>query len=457
MPSLETDYLVVGAGAAGLAFADELIAHSDADVIIVDRRQQPGGHWLDAYPFLRLHQPSAFYGVNSRRLGNDTIGSDGFYERASAGEIVEYYRAVLDETLLASGRVRFLGGYEYAPNGAHRLVALDGGDDVAVSVRRKLVDATYLETPIPKTHTPSFETASGARVVPVNDMPDPDGPVENYVILGAGKTAMDACNWLLDNGVVPERIQWIRPRDAWILDRAAFQPLDNVVSVMEAVSIDLEAAATATSLDDMFDRLARDGRVMRIDESVTPTMYHCAILSQDELAQLRRITDVVRMGRVVRIEPDQIVLEQGTIPTSPDNLHVDCTASGLRVVPVRPVFEPDRVTIQQIRYCSPSFNAALIGYIEATRDDVDEQNRLCPTASYPNTPADWVPTLLATFAATDAWLAAPDINEWMDQSRVNLMKGFMTHAREPRMQAALQRFLEYREPGIAKLREFQEA
>jgi cation diffusion facilitator CzcD-associated flavoprotein CzcO len=63
---LETDYLVVGAGATGMAFVDTLVAESDADVVMVDRRHRPGGHWLDAYPFVRLHQPSANYGVTSR-------------------------------------------------------------------------------------------------------------------------------------------------------------------------------------------------------------------------------------------------------------------------------------------------------------------------------------------------------------------------------------------------------
>jgi ribulose 1,5-bisphosphate synthetase/thiazole synthase len=38
MAQIETDYLVVGAGAAGMAFTDELIAHSDADVVMVERR-----------------------------------------------------------------------------------------------------------------------------------------------------------------------------------------------------------------------------------------------------------------------------------------------------------------------------------------------------------------------------------------------------------------------------------
>ncbi len=46
MQSLETDYLVVGAGAVALAFVDALIESSadQPDVVLVDRRPGPGGH-----------------------------------------------------------------------------------------------------------------------------------------------------------------------------------------------------------------------------------------------------------------------------------------------------------------------------------------------------------------------------------------------------------------------------
>ncbi len=119
MARIDTDYLIVGAGAAGLAFADALIAASDADVVMVDRRHGPGGHWNDAYPFVRLHQPSAFYGVNSRVLGSDSIDScgpnAGFYQRATAAEICDYYQRVLEEHLLASGQVRFFGMSDCLP------------------------------------------------------------------------------------------------------------------------------------------------------------------------------------------------------------------------------------------------------------------------------------------------------------------------------------------------------
>src|SRR5687768_12937780 len=117
MREIVTDYLVVGAGASGMAFVDALVAGSGAKVVMVDRRHRPGGHWLDAYPFVRLHQPSPNYGVNSRALGHDRIDESGpnagFYERATAAEICDYFNRVLHEDMLPSGRVRFFGMSDY--------------------------------------------------------------------------------------------------------------------------------------------------------------------------------------------------------------------------------------------------------------------------------------------------------------------------------------------------------
>jgi cation diffusion facilitator CzcD-associated flavoprotein CzcO len=85
--SIVTDYLVIGAGAIGMAFVDTLLTDTDANVVRVDRRHRPGGHWNDAYPFVRLHQPAGYYGVNSRELGQnvkDAVGlNQGMYGLAS--------------------------------------------------------------------------------------------------------------------------------------------------------------------------------------------------------------------------------------------------------------------------------------------------------------------------------------------------------------------------------------
>src|SRR4029078_1814265 len=96
---------------------DALVHRADVDVVMVGRRSRPGGHWLDACPFVRLHQPSATYGVNSRELGSgriDTSGPNaGYYELATGAEVVQYFGAVLDEGLIPTGRVRFFGTSQY--------------------------------------------------------------------------------------------------------------------------------------------------------------------------------------------------------------------------------------------------------------------------------------------------------------------------------------------------------
>lgn len=85
---LETDYLVIGSGAMGMAFADTLLTETDATLMLVDRHHRPGGHWNNAYSFVRLHQPSMNYGVNSRPLGQgnkDRVGlNQGLFELAAA-------------------------------------------------------------------------------------------------------------------------------------------------------------------------------------------------------------------------------------------------------------------------------------------------------------------------------------------------------------------------------------
>src|SRR5258705_13905481 len=107
--TIEADYLVVGAGAMGMAFVDTLVSETTTTVVVVDRNHQPGGHWTTAYPFVRLHQPSAYYGVNSRDLGSDTIDhiglNAGYYELAGGAEGCAYLDTVMQQQLLPSGRV----------------------------------------------------------------------------------------------------------------------------------------------------------------------------------------------------------------------------------------------------------------------------------------------------------------------------------------------------------------
>jgi NAD(P)-binding Rossmann-like domain len=108
---LTTDYLIIGSGTAGMSFADQLLTDTNATIGIIDRHHMPGGHWNDAYSFVRLHQPSAFYGVGSRQLGSNRIDvsslNRGYYELASGPEIVSYFDRLMQERFLPSGRVQY--------------------------------------------------------------------------------------------------------------------------------------------------------------------------------------------------------------------------------------------------------------------------------------------------------------------------------------------------------------
>ncbi len=453
---LKTDYLVVGAGATGLAFADALTAAADVDVTLVDRRPTAGGHWLQAYPFVRLHTPSAYYGVNSLSLGRDRIDQSGenagCYERATGDEVRDYF-AEAATRLIDTGRVRVLAGHEHLGPGTEgeRIRDLGSGQVHDLAVRRKVVDARYLEASIPATHVVPFDVASGARVVPVNDLPAAAGSARTYTVLGSGKTAVDACVWLLDNGVEPDRLRWIRPRDAWFYDRRHFQPLDQVGAIMDGIALDAEAGAEAESIDDLFDRLEASGRLVRIDPSWPARMYRGTMLSARELDALQQIEDVVRLGRVRRIETDRIVLERGEAATSTDVLHVDCTAVGLNNAPAKPIFQPDRIVLQQVRHLSPCFNAALIGFVEAHRDDDADKNRLCPPNPYPTTIADWPRMISRTWRTEGRWLSDPDLSAWVANSRLNLVRALPDHAAEPPVQAAVKRYLTHVATAIDRL------
>ncbi len=439
MGVLETDYLVVGAGATGLAFSDALIeADKEADVVMVDRRPAPGGHWNDAYPFVRLHQPAACYGVNSRRLGNDRIDEVGFnaglYEQAGHFQICDYYRQVMDEHLLGSGQVRFfpMSNYLGLESASVAFVAALTGARTEVKVRRAVVDARYLEPTIPSRHTPSFVVAPDVRCVPVSELADVREPATGYTVLGGGKTGSDTCTWLLQNGVDPDDIRWIRARDPWMWNRAQVQPLDLVTDTIDGVSRGVEASAEAESIDDLFARLEACGQLLRFDPDVVPTMYHGATLTVAELEALRTIENVVRLGHVRAIAATEIQLEQGTITTDSGQLYIDCSAAGLGKAPARPIFEPGRITLQCISTVFPTFNAAVIGYIEASRsDDEVAKSRLSPTTRYPDAANDWLPNMKGQLEALRLWNEQPDMAAWLESSRLNVARGMLAKAEEP--------------------------
>jgi hypothetical protein len=455
MRTMETDYLVVGAGAAGLPFVDTLVSLTDARVVIVDREPRPGGHWLHAYPFVRLHQPSANYGVAARSLGENRVDVDGpnagFYERATASEIVDHFGAALDD-LVASGRVTFLGSHDYRgqDTDGHVVVSLDTGETTTVRART-LVDATFTASDIPSRHTASFAADDGARLVTPNALPEHrDAPA--FTVLGAGKTAMDSCVWLLEHGVDPGRIRWVKPREAWLFERSFQQPLDQVAQYMQMQAHWVSVAARSASAQDFVQHLADAGVLVRVDVRVEADAFRGAIVSPYELGHLRSVEDVVRGRKVRRVASNRLGLDEGDLPSRPGEVHVDCTAHGVPYAEARPTFAPGRITIGYVTLGIVPWSAATVAAVEASHESDEEKNRLAPAMSWSGRTSDVLRMLHAGMGGLSARAADPVFGAWNEACRLNPAAGAMAKAgADPAIGAALTTIITEIGPALENL------
>ncbi len=435
METIETDYLIIGAGAVGLAFADTMLAESDASITIVDRHGKPGGHWNDAYGFVALHQPSEFYGVPSLPLGSGQIDRDGFnagmHELASGTEVLHYLDRVMRRRLLPSGRVRYLPMTDHCGDG--QVTSLLTGAETRVDVRRRIVDATYYGVSVPSTHVPKFRIGDGVRLVTPNALPHlwktPDLRPSQFTIVGAGKTAMDSIVWLIANDVPPEAIRWIVPRDSWLLNRRCVQPGDDYFfDTIGGFAAQAEAAAVAHDAHDLFERFEAAGVAIRVDCTIQPQMYHYAIISEGEIEQLRRISDVVRLGRVEALEADRIILQQGVLPVLPGTLFVDCSASAALPRPIVPVFQDNRIVLQMLRTPLVTFNAALVAWVEANVDGDAARNALCTPSVFPDRIEDFPAAFLGNMINQVAWDQNPALKAWIGDCRLDAAARVVTAA-----------------------------
>ncbi|MCX8211071.1 MAG: hypothetical protein OTI34_08500 [Lewinella sp.] len=455
---LKTNYLIIGTGAVGMAFADVLVSETKADIIMVDRFQKPGGHWNFAYPFVTLHQPSAFYGVSSTELNKnrkDVVGlNKGLNDLASGAEILAYYDEVMRHRFLPSGRVRYFPLCNY--EGGGKFTSTLTGESYQVEFD-KIVDGSYLKTEIPSTHTPNFNIAPEVNFMSLNDLPGISTPPRGFVVIGGGKTGIDACLWLLEHKVDPDKITWIVSRDAWLLDRRNTQPTIEFFNYSIGAQADqLEAVANATSIEDLFNRLEDKGVLVRIDKTVRPSMFHGATISIRELEELRRIKNVVRLGRVRGITSDSIELAEGSIPTSTGHVHIDCSASAISNLAIKPIFEGNLITPQSVRSYQPVFSAAFVAHIEATYDSEAKKNEVCTVVPIPNHDTDWIKMIAIFMVNQYNWNQEKGLKEWLINNRLDGFSALMKQVSKDdhEKQAIIQRLRDNALPAVAKLQEF---
>ena len=473
--TFEADYLIVGSVAVGMAFADTLLTETDASVIIVDRYAQPGGHWNLAYPFVQVHQPALYYGVNSVELSKGRIEAsgmnEGLHELATGGEVLAYYDEVMRHHFLPTGRVQYFPMCEYVPknsdvtssdNKSRQFKSIVSGEIHTVNVKKKFIDATHLTVNVPSVHTPNFSVAEDTWFMPLNDLPklgtsDTDTP-EGYVVIGAGKTGVDACLWLLEHNVNPDKITWIMPRDPWMLDRKHTQPTEEFFfDAMGAQAHHMESIAQAESIEDMFERLGASGYFLRIDPEVRPKMFHGATISRLELIALRQIKNIVRLGRVTSIENDKIILQEGEIPTSKSIVHIDCSAVGITNIETKPIFTDDVITPQMVRSYQPVFSAAFIAHIENYCQTDEDKNALCQVVPVPNGDAEFINFTIVSMMNQFNWTQDPEIRKWLLESRLDGFGSLLARIdKEDEAKMSVMRRMRTNAPlAIQKLYQFQ--
>ena len=189
--------------------------------------------------------------------------------------------------------------------------------------------------------------------------------------------------------------------------------------------------------------------MLRVDRTVLPTMAKAPTLATWELEQLRTLENVVRRGHLKTVDRGKLSFADGSVAVAEDALVVHCAADGLKYPPLVPVWRPEGITLQAIRAGFPCFGAALVGYVEATRQDDEEKNRLCPPTPYGNSMAEWAKMNVLGTRAAMSFMAEPDIKEWSNQVALNPARIPPGHPESAALDDARERLATHTGPGLA--------
>jgi hypothetical protein len=345
----------------------------------------------------------------------------------------------MHQTLIPSGRVKYFPKHEYLGDGTFK--SLITGKTFRVGENTKIVDATYQNTEVPSMRPPPYEFSSDIEVITPNQLANLKRPYNHYSIVGAGKTALDACLWLLSNGIPASQLTMIISRDAYYLDRARFQPGERFNGV-ESFNQDNQCIKDATSPDDLFERLEAGGSLLRFSPEHKPGFYRCATVTQSEFAALKEIGTFIRQGRVRRITPETVHCERGTYTPEHDTLYIDCSANSVPKREVVTVFQGKNITLQPVRFCQQVFSASFIGHLESAYTDEEEKNTLSTPIPHPSVPTDWIRLNLQTNRNELLWAQQPKTHAWLSQSRLNWFKDMIPTPPKDASEEEIQEFMQ---------------
>jgi len=408
---LVCDYLVVGAGAASIAFIDTLLTHlPTTTIVLVDKNPIPGGHWVHAYGYVHLHQPSLLYGVASRQLEGNWAKlllrkfTLPWNHRASKNEILHHYATYIQDKVDA-GKIQYYPNCEYQfseestntvdDNYLHSFSNLDGSMKYSVQVKKKVVNGILGECIVPSTNPVNFHVDDGITILTPNQIFEEKVTLIDYsknvkkhfVVLGCGKTAMDTLVYLQrDMNVQPDQISWIIPNDVWMMLRSGSgSPWSWPEALLRSRMDENEAALS----------LERKGIFARLDTNIVPTKFRFPLVGKDELQYMRQVKNCIRRGRVTNItknsESGRMVVKFGSDqePWSPEILStelvlVHCTSPGpFNGNENTDVFASDQQLNLNILFPPPiPFSMSILAFLEAARInntlDMAFARKLCP-------------------------------------------------------------------------------
>ena len=187
------DLCVVGAGYAGLnalVVATQYLAVT-ARVLVLDKHQQAGGMWNDAYSYVRLHQPYEMFTAGNIAW---TLGRERSY-LATRDEVAAHLRHCFD---VVSKRLSLDArwGWEclgHAEKGDSIVVtACDSGGEVHTLTADRFIDATGFNI---ESKEPLPLTSSRVHSIAPQQLADSGLLSSNHTepvwVIGSGKTAMD--------------------------------------------------------------------------------------------------------------------------------------------------------------------------------------------------------------------------------------------------------------------------
>jgi len=130
-----------------------------------------------------------------------------------------------------------------------------------------------------------------------------------FVVLGAGKTAMDSIVYLQTTAKVkPDDIAWVIPNDVWMIRREGRGGPWDWPRMLLKKDGNFEEACKA---------LEAVGKFTRLDPNVKPTKFRFPVISDNEVKLLQKVKTIIRRGRATAIRTDgsNVIVEFGAKPS----------------------------------------------------------------------------------------------------------------------------------------------